>query len=55
MEGDGVPKDVVEAYKWFSLTSFKSNLSYAREQMSFAQIRQAEQLVADWKRDHPEP
>jgi Sel1 repeat len=54
MEGDGVPKDFVQAYKWFSLTAFKNNLSYAENQMTPAQIRQAEQLVADWKRDHPE-
>ena len=54
MEGLGVPKDYVRAYMWFSLTNFESNLSYAKDQMTPAQVFEAERMAAEWKGNHPE-
>jgi hypothetical protein len=54
MEGLGVPKDYVQAYMWFSLTNFESNLSYAKDQMTPAQVFEAERMAAEWKGNHPE-
>jgi Sel1 repeat-containing protein len=54
MEGLGVPKDYVRAYMWFSLTNFELNLSYAKAQMTPAQVFEAERMAAEWKSDHPE-
>ena len=53
MQGLGVPKDYVQAYMWFRLTNFETNLSYAKAQMTPAQILQAEQMAAEWKSQHP--
>lgn len=55
MKGLGVSKEYVRAYKWFSLAHSEANLSYAKAQMSPAQISEAERLVAEWKARHPEP
>jgi uncharacterized protein len=55
LDGRGVPKDYVQAYVWFSLTNFETNLSYAKAQMTPAQILEAERMAAKWKRHHPEP
>ena len=54
MQGLGVPKDYVQAYMWFRLTNFETNLSYAKAQMTPAQVLQAEQMAAEWKSQHPE-
>jgi TPR repeat protein len=54
MAGLGVPKDYVQAYTWFSLTNSETNLSYAKAQMTPAQVVKAEQMAAEWKSHHPE-
>lgn len=53
MEGLGVPKDYVQAYMWFSLNNFESNP--AKDQISPAQVFEAERMAETWKRTHPEP
>lgn len=55
MKGLGVPKDYVRAYMWFSLAHSKANLSYAKSQLSPAQILGAERLVKKWNARHQEP
>jgi TPR repeat protein len=54
LNGDGVPKDYVQAYMWFKLTAHETNLTYAKAQMTTAQIVEAERMVTEWKRSHPE-
>ena len=54
MDGLGVPKDYVQAYMWFGLTNFETNLSYAKAQMTPAQVLQAERMAAKWKSQHPD-
>lgn len=54
LDGLGVPKDYVQAYMWFSLANVEENLSYAKAQMTPAQILEAERMAAKWKRHHPE-
>jgi TPR repeat protein len=54
LSGDGVPKDYVQAYMWFKLTAHETNLTYAKAQMTPAQIVEAERMVTEWKRSHPE-
>jgi TPR repeat protein len=44
MEGLGVPKDYVQAYKWFSLASADQNIHWAAEKMTAPQILQAQQI-----------
>ena len=55
MQGLGVPKDYVQAYMWFSLSNSESNLSDAKDQLTPAQVSEAERMIEDWKRNHPEP
>jgi len=55
MHGLGVPKDFIQAYMWFSLSNFESNLSDAKDQLTPAQVSEAERMIEDWKRNHPEP
>jgi len=54
LNGDGVPKDYVRAYMWFKLAAHETNLPYAKAEMSPAQIVEAERMVTEWKRSHPE-
>lgn len=54
LNGDGVPKDLVQAYMWFKLTQHQTNLADAKAQMTDAQVVQAEQMVTEWTRNHPE-
>jgi hypothetical protein len=54
LNGDGVPKDFVQAYMWFRLTGHETNLSYAKAQMTPAQVVEAERMATEWKRSHPE-
>jgi len=55
MQGLGVPKDYVQANMWFRLTNLKTNLSFARAQMTPAQVLEAARIAAEWKSHHPEP
>jgi uncharacterized protein len=55
MEGLGVPKDYVQAYKWFSLAGADQNIAWAAEEMTAAQILQAQQIADDWKQQHSDP
>jgi hypothetical protein len=59
LEGRGVPLDYVQAYVWFRLAigdvsncASASNLSSATQQMTPAQIVEAERKVEDWKIRH---
>ncbi|MGC2674355.1 MAG: tetratricopeptide repeat protein [Candidatus Acidiferrum sp.] len=52
LDGLGVPKNYVHAYMWFSLTNSKSNLSYAKAQMTPAEVLDAERMGRKWKSQH---
>lgn len=60
LEGRGVPRNYVQAYMWFRLSlgsTFKcgpgtSNLSSAAQQMTTAEIQEAEHKVERWKTRH---
>ena len=54
LNGDGVPKDYVRAYMWFKLAADATNLPDVKPEMSPAQILEAERMVTEWKRSHPE-
>ncbi len=64
-KGKGVPKDFVEAYKWFSISEMKkayilsktSNTSMYKEKlekqnMTPAQITKAQKLAREWVEQH---
>jgi hypothetical protein len=59
MRGEGVPKDVVMAYKWASLAAKGGWARAERRQreiameLSAAQLRQALQLVSEFKPQRP--
>jgi hypothetical protein len=55
LDGLGVPKDYVQAYMWFSLANTEENLSYAKAQMTPAQVLEAERMAKEWKSRHPDP
>lgn len=57
--GDGVPKDQVQAHKWFSIAvacgdkgGSQGSLGFLIEDMSPEQISQAEALAAEWLKAH---
>ena len=60
LEGRGVPRDYVQAYMWFRLSlgntskcpPCTSNLSSAAQQMTMAEIDEAEHKVEEWKIRH---
>jgi len=54
-DGDGVPKDSVQAYMWFSLADNNDNIVYTQREMTPDQISRAQELAADWKLQHPDP
>jgi TPR repeat protein len=53
-EGRGVPKDYVQAYKWFSLANAAGDLEAANnrdligERMTRDQLDQAQKVAKDW-------
>jgi len=58
--GRGVPKDYVEAYKWFALAATKSSPGKTRDnaikgrdavasEMTQAQIAEGQKLAREWK------
>jgi Sel1 repeat len=50
LEGNGVPKDIVQAYMWFKLDSPANiNLLITKSRMTSDQIRIGDALVAKWK------
>ena len=55
MNGQGVPRDYVEAYKWLSLSAAQGNEYASKSLPSLAnlmtkeQITQAEDLIKKWK------
>ena len=54
-DGDGVPKDCVQAYMWFSLAGNDRNIAWIQHKMTPEQISKAENLAANWKLQHPDP
>jgi TPR repeat protein len=55
LNGLGVPKDLVHAYMYFSLTGSQTNLLYAKAEMSPAQVLKAERMAQQWRHRHPSP
>jgi len=55
LDGNGVPRDSVRADMWFILAGADRNIAYAESDMTPAQISQARQLAAEWKKLHPDP
>ena len=60
-EGEGVPRDVVQALMWFTLAAdqnhkdAKENRDNAISNMTAAEIAAAKKLVREWKRATPSP
>jgi len=56
--GQGVPVNNVKAYMWYSLAKAQgdeyaaSNLDIIKEQMSHAQIDEAQKLAAEWWKEY---
>ena len=54
-KGEGVPEDFVQAYKWLNLAAAQGdkharrNKEIARNQMTSAQIAEAQKLSSAWK------
>jgi TPR repeat protein len=54
-DGRGVPRDYVQAYKWYSLTSSQGDQTFLilririAEQMTPAQIAKAQKLTREWQ------
>jgi hypothetical protein len=55
LEGKGVEKDHVQAYMWFMVQEGEPKSSAIEAQMSPEQIRRAQQLADEWKKQHQEP
>ena len=57
--GDGVPVNYVKAYMWLSLAKTQddkdaaTNLDFVKEQMTSADISEAQKLAAEWLGKHP--
>lgn len=57
MQGEGVPKDLIESYKWFSIASqaghskAQGNLALVSGQMSVDQVYKGEELSSQWIAD----
>ena len=52
-DGLGVPKSLVLAYMWYSLTEFQENLKEVECDMTRAQIAKARKMAVDWLKAHP--
>ena len=52
-QGLGVPKDFVQAYMWISLAN--GDVSYAKDNMTPAQVLDAERMASEWKGRHLTP
>jgi TPR repeat protein len=52
-QGLGVPKDFVQAYVWISLAN--GDVSYAKDNMTPAQVLDAERMASEWKGRHLMP
>jgi hypothetical protein len=57
-DGRGVPRNYVQAYKWYSLTASKDDLTTIifririAEQMTSAEIAEAQRLTREWVAKH---
>lgn len=58
-EGEGVPKDKVQAYKWFSLAATNGDRPTAmlcdslEKEVTPAQVTEAKKLANEWKSKRP--
>jgi TPR repeat protein len=58
-DGQGVPHDIVQAYKWYSLAATNGDKPAVElrkttaNQMTPAQIAEAQKLARDWKPKTP--
>lgn len=55
LDGNGVSRDYVQAYMWYSLACVEESMAYLKPKMTPEQIALAQQLVTDWKSQHPDP
>jgi TPR repeat protein len=60
LDGHGVPKDSIQAYMWFILAGHSKDFADVhfadvKSKMTPEQIAWAQQLAADWKKQHPDP
>jgi TPR repeat protein len=59
LKGQGIPKDYIQAHKWFNLAAADGNKDaaglrdYLASSMTPAQIETAQQLAAEWKPGAP--
>ena len=54
-EGRGIEQDLVQAYKWYSLSRGHQRLEDIAAKMTSAQIAEAKRLASDWKPAAPSP
>ncbi len=54
LSGHGVPQDNVEAYKYFKIANATFNLDEVTQEMTEAEIADAESRVEQWRVAHPE-
>jgi len=55
MNGEGVPPDFVSAYMWFTLSGNDHYLTTVQRFMTSSQVSRAQQLAAEWQKQHPDP
>lgn len=53
LEGRGVPQDYIQAYFWLRLIGPEEYLNKTKPHMSPEQIGEGEQMVKEWKKQHP--
>jgi len=59
--GAGVAVDMISAHQWFNIAAMRGHKDAARlrreiaEQMSDAEIGQAQRAARDWLKAHPQP
>jgi len=53
LDGTGVPKSNITAYMWFALAHSQDDLKQLQAKMTPAQIAQAQNMTADWIKQHP--
>jgi uncharacterized protein len=53
LDGHGVKQSRVEAYKYFKLSRFSSNLAEVKSDMTTAEIAEAERQTEKWIKAHP--
>ena len=55
LDGNGVKRNMVEAYKYFKIGGSSANLNIAKSRMTAVQITEAEYQTELWFESHPDP